>query len=123
MAADDSQAALLIDEEDQGWDDLEDVEDQVTDKCTVVELLDEHPNDIIRYVQVMSPTMVLSGRSHPLVSSTEPCSTSGNPGLLCSGVALQSKGVAKIGELTAPVRRARACHTTVTLPCSRALQQ
>ncbi|GAB4820880.1 hypothetical protein N2152v2_007926 [Parachlorella kessleri] len=51
MAADDSQAALLIDEEDQGWDDLEDVEDQVTDKCTVVELLDEHPNDIIRYVQ------------------------------------------------------------------------
>ncbi len=50
---------------DTGWNEIDDLEDQVSEYCTVSELLKEHPHDVVRY--------------------------------------LQQKGVAKLGEFSAPV--------------------
>ena len=47
MANNDAITPLL----DEGWDQLDHVEEQVTEHCNVASLLNEHPHDVVRYIQ------------------------------------------------------------------------
>ncbi|GAB4819760.1 hypothetical protein N2152v2_006806 [Parachlorella kessleri] len=47
MANNDTLTPLL----DEGWDQLDHVEEQVSEHCNVASLLREHPHDVVRYIQ------------------------------------------------------------------------